>query len=154
MRRIVVTLLLTALPLPLAGCLAGAELALVGAAANAASSTEAAAKRGRINAAHRASYDEVRAAAEWAVVDLGLKIERVDEGDERYKVHAQGTGDVFVTVLVWRETDQLTMTQVSVGLFGSTPVGRLVLQQMRVALGEINPAPARAPLQLPEPLQD
>lgn len=137
------------------GCLAGAELAMLGAASNAAQSTEAVAKRGKLRSAHRASLAEVKAAAEWAVVDLGLTIERTPvDTPERFKVHAQGTGDVFVTVTVERETPTLTLSQVSVGLTGDVPVARLVLQQMRVALGEIGPIAPRQSLDLSAPLDE
>lgn len=136
------------------GCLAGAELALLGAASNAAQSTEAVAKRGKISSAHRASFEEVKAAAEWALVDVGLTIERTPVDDEEeFKVHAQGTGDAFVTVSVFRETPSLTLSQVSVGLFGDVPVARLVLQQMRVALGEIKPTQPQEPAVSPRPEQ-
>ena len=125
-------------------CLGGAELALLGAASNAAQSTEAVAKRGKIRSAHRASFGEVKAAAKWALVDVGLTIKRTPvDNDEEFKVHAQGSGDVFATILVFRETPSLTVSEVSVGLFGDIPVARLILQQMRVALGEIDPIQPR-----------
>lgn len=135
-----------------AGCLGGAELALLGAASNAAQSTEAVAKRGKISSANRASFDEVKAAAEWALVDVGLTIERTPvDNDEKFKVHAQGTGDVFATVTVLRETPSLTTSEVSVGLFGDIPVARLILQQLRVGLGEIDPTQLRRPAADPLP---
>lgn len=130
----------------------GAELALLGAASNAAQSTEAVAKRGKIRSAHRASFDQVKAAAEWALVDVGLTIERTPvDNDEEFKVHAQGSGDVFATVTVHRETDSLTISDVSVGLFGDIPVARLILQQIRVGLGEIDAAQPRNPSTDPPP---
>ena len=129
---------------PASGCLGGAELALLGAASNAAQSTGAVAKRGKITSAHRASFDEVKAAAEWALVDVGLTIQRTPvDNDEKFKVHAQGSGDVFATILVFRETPSLTVSEVSVGVLGEVPVARLILQQMRVALGEISPIQPR-----------
>jgi len=127
--------------LTLPGC-TGAELALLGAAGAAAESTEAVARRGRFNAAHHAAFEEVKAAARAAIDDLDLRvIEIAKDTDEQYKVRAGGTGDVFVTIIVWYETDRLTLSRVSVGLLGSMPVARLVLQRMRIALGEGEPLP-------------
>lgn len=145
------------------GC--GIELAMIGAAASAASSGSAVFKRGKLQASWMGPFDHIVAAGEVAGSELGLSIRSTD-GDpaEGYWKTVMYTADGDkITVKTYRKTNSLTEFQIDVGLSGSEPTARLLLKRMAVAInldarqdgsGEVVPMLQTLPLtpeELPEP---
>ena len=141
---------LTLLP----GC--GVELAVIGAAASAASQGAAVYSRGKLTASWMGPFDLVVAAAEIALGDLGYVILEssgtASEGAWTV-VGIDEDGDK-VTVTVDRKTQQLTEFNIDVTWFGQEATARLILKRMAVAIdleayqdgtGSIAPAPAYVP---------
>lgn len=142
------------------GC--GVELAVIGAAASAASQGSAVYKQGKLNVSWMGSFDRVVAAGEAAGSDLGLIIMST-EGDA-----AEGTWETVlstrdgdkIVVRTTRKTRKLIQFQIDVGWFGSESTARLLLKRMAVAInldamedgsGTVIPA---LPSFLTEPLPD
>ena len=149
--------LIVMIPLVCTGC--GVELAVLGAAASAASSGSAVFKRGKLNASWMSKFDAVVAAGEVAGTDLGLLMQstsgNISKGDWETVFRAYN-GDRIV-IRSQRRTPQLTEFQIDVGWFGSEPTARLLLKRMAVAInldlnrdgsGEVFLPPAPLP---PEP---
>jgi hypothetical protein len=153
----------------LGGC--GVELAVLGAAASAASQGSAVYKRGKLQASWMGQFDMVVAAGEAAGSDLGLLM-RSTNGDV-----AEGEWEtVFYTydgkrieIRTTRRTPQLIEFQIDVGWFGSESTARLLLKRMAVAInldanrdgsGEVllptvlPPAPEPEPPSDPEPARE
>ena len=127
---------LTLLP----GC--GVELAVIGAAASAASQGAAVYSRGKLTASWMGPFDLVVAAAEIALGDLGYVI-----------LESSGTASEGACT-VDRKTQQLTEFKFDVTWFGQEATARLILKRMAVAIdleayqdgtGSIAPAPAYVP---------
>ncbi|MEO0515020.1 MAG: DUF3568 family protein [Planctomycetota bacterium] len=116
------------------GC--GVELAVIGAAASAASSGSAAYKQGKLVASWMGPFDVVVAAGEIAFGDLGYAITESSgnalEGD--WKIVATDEDGDKVTIKVDRKTQQLTQFQIDVTWFGKEPTARLILKRMAVAI--------------------
>ena len=126
--------LLVGLSLPLGGC--GVELAVLGAAASAASTGSAVFKRGKLNASWMARFERVVAAAELATHDLGLTLlsSAGDSERGRWTVTAENDEQEKFIVRVTRKAPRLTEFQVDVGWFASEPTARLLLRRMAVAI--------------------
>ncbi|MEM6458327.1 MAG: DUF3568 family protein [Planctomycetota bacterium] len=134
-RRIARNCLLIGLAFGPAGC--GVELAVIGAAASAASTGSAVFKQGKLDASWMGPFDLVVAAGEAAMGDLGLVITRSD-GDAsagRWTITAVDEEKQKITVTVDRQTVALTEFRIDVGWFGSESTARLVLKRMAVAIG-------------------
>lgn len=117
------------------GC--GIELAVLGAAASAASSGSAAYKQGKLVATWLGEFDVVVAAGEAALSEMGFSIYKSDGNalkGEWIIVAYDATGDK-VTLTVERKTSELTEFQINVGWFGREPTARLILKRMAVAIG-------------------
>lgn len=123
---------ITLLILP--GC--GVELAMLGAAASAASQGSAVYKRGKLNASWLAPFRLVVTAGEVAFDDLGMQIIE-SEGD-----YDKGTWTILAinedknraTIKIDRKTDKLTEFQIDIGMFGKEPTARLLLKRMSLAI--------------------
>ncbi|MEM9882295.1 MAG: DUF3568 family protein [Planctomycetota bacterium] len=134
-RRIAGSCLIAGLALGPAGC--GVELAVLGAAASAASTGSAVVKQGKLDASWMGSFDLVVAAGEAAVGDLGLVIIRSD-GDAaagHWTITALDQDKEKIIVTVDRKSVALTEFRIDVGWFGSESTARLVLKRMAVAIG-------------------
>ena len=149
--------LLSAVLCTAGGC--GVELAMIGAAATAATSGAAVFKRGKLDASWMGPFDHVVAAGEVAASELGMQI-RSTSGDPAKgywkTVMVTADGDK-ITVRTYRKTHRLTEFQIDVGLSGSESTARLVLKRMAVAInldasadgsGQVGPL---APSLPPEP---
>ena len=125
---------LTAALLVLPGC--GVELAVLGAAASAASAGSAVYSRGKLHASWMAPFDLVVAAGESSFSELGMLITdssgNAREGQWTIKA-ITGTDDE-VEIRVQRETRDMTEFVIDVGWFGQEPTARLVLKRMAVAI--------------------
>ncbi|MEL7088775.1 MAG: DUF3568 family protein, partial [Planctomycetota bacterium] len=140
------------------GC--GVELAMIGAAASAASSGSAVFKRGKLNASWMGPFDHIVAAGEVAGSELGLLI-RSTHGDPvkgTWKTVMNTADGDKITIRTSRKTHNLTEFQIDVGLSGSESTARLLLKRMAVAInldarqdgsGEVVPV-IPAPTQEPE----
>lgn len=116
------------------GC--GVELAVLGAAASAASSGSAAYKRGKLVASWMGPFDLVVAAGEVALSEMGYAIYR-SSGDARegeWTIVAYDDDGGKIVLTVDRKTSELTDFQIDVGWFGSEPTARLVLKRMALAI--------------------
>lgn len=165
-KRIAPAILLAAPLTFLPGC--GVELAVIGAAASAASTGSAAYKQGKLVAAWMGSFDLVVAAGEIAFGDLGYSIIEsygsAEKGD--WKIVAQDEDGDKVTITVDRKTYELTQFQIDVTWFGKEPTARLILKRMAVAInlgasqdgtGDVIPlyVPPRPALELPpKPIEE
>lgn len=116
------------------GC--GVELAVLGAAAAAASQGAAVYKRGKLVGSWMGPFDLVVAAGEIAMGDLGYTILE-SSGDaakgEWTVVGIDEDGDK-VTITIDRKTRQLTEFQIDVTWFGQEATARLMLKRMAVAI--------------------
>ncbi|MEM8737724.1 MAG: DUF3568 family protein [Planctomycetota bacterium] len=141
-----------------AGC--GVELAVLGAAASAASSGSAVFKQGKLNASWMGEFEDVIAAGEHAVYDLGLRpTHSLGDPDKGvWKIIARDEHRDTLKIDIRRQTPRLTEFQIDVGWFGRESTARLVLKRMAVAIqldadrdgtGEavVPPAPLAAPPQ-------
>lgn len=128
-------LLLGVLALPLSGCLAGAELAMLGAAAKAAEPATAAISGGKVATAFDAEFDHVADAAATALVYLGFDVFIQDEDTHKLRLDANGiTADVDVTIK--RRAENLTEMVVSVGPLGSDAVAGEISKEIYVRVDE------------------
>ncbi|MEM9915731.1 MAG: DUF3568 family protein [Planctomycetota bacterium] len=136
------------------GC--GVELAVIGAAASAASQGAAVYSRGKLIASWMGPFDLVVAAAEIALGDLGYVIleSSGDANDGAWTVVGIDEDGDKVTITVDRKTQQLTEFKIDVTWFGQEATARLILKRMAVAIdlkayqdgtGNIVPAPAYVP---------
>ena len=149
------------------GC--GIELAMIGAAASAASQGSAVYKSGKLNVAWMGDFDEVVAAGEIAGNDLGLLIVSTvgdaQEGTWKTKLTTSDGEDIVIKTM--RKTPQMVHFQIDVGWFGHESMARLLLKRMAVAIrldanadgsGEVllppPPAPAEAPPEITPPVID
>ena len=127
-------LLLALTTLSSGGC--GIELAMIGAAASAASQGSAVYKSGKLNVAWMGNFNQVITAGEIAANDLGLLIVSTDgdahEGWWETKLITKD-GDK-IAIRTTRKTSQLIQFQIDVGWFGQESVARLVLKRMAVAI--------------------
>ncbi|MEO1236487.1 MAG: DUF3568 family protein [Planctomycetota bacterium] len=128
-------ILISALTAPLAGC--GVELAVLGAAASAASTGSAVFKQGKLDASWMGPFDLVVAAGEVAVGDLGLLITetRGDPVEGEWRIVAVDEHGEPIKITVRRQSASLTEFQIDVGWFGRETTARLVLKRMAVAIG-------------------
>ncbi len=126
--------LVVALACGSAGC--GVELALIGAAASAASTGSAVYRRGKLNASWMADFDLVVAAAEAACSDLALVI-TASSGDARkgqWIVRSEKNDGKDIVIRIERKSPSLTEFQIDVGWFGSETTARLVYKRMNIAI--------------------
>ncbi|MEM7625827.1 MAG: DUF3568 family protein [Planctomycetota bacterium] len=116
------------------GC--GVELAMIGAAASAASSGAAVFKQGKLNASWMGPFDHVVAAGEVAAGELGLTIRSTtgDPVEGRWKTVLLTEDGEKIVIKIARKTPQLTEFQIDVGLSGSEATARLLLKRMAVAI--------------------
>lgn len=119
---------------PAAGC--GVELAVLGAAASAASSGSAAYKRGKLVGSWMGPFDLVVAAGEVALSEMGYAIYQSNgnarKGEWTIVGYDDDGGKVVLTVD--RKTSEFTEFQINVGWFGREPTARLILKRMAVAI--------------------
>ena len=116
------------------GC--GVELAMIGAAASAASQGSAVYKRGKLNASWMGPFDMVVAAGEVAGTDLGLSIKSNTGNPAKGQwvtLFVTDDGDK-ISVKTTRKTQHLTEFQINVGWFGEESTARLLLKRMAVAI--------------------
>lgn len=117
-----------------AGC--GVELAMLGAAASAASTGSAVYKQGKLNASWLAPFDLVVAAGEAGFKDMGMTIEK-SKGDKEkgaWTIVAVNSDNDKIKLTVDRKSPRLTQFQIDMGWFGSEPTARLLLKRMSVAI--------------------
>ncbi len=132
---------LLCLGLWLPGCAGGLEFAAVGAAASAAQAGSTVVKRGKVNAAHLATFQTVVAAAEQAIVDAGLSFEERERVHDYFvEIEAEDERGANYVFRIKRRTDRLVSYQIDVGWFGQDPIARLLLRRMQVHLAR-NPLP-------------
>ncbi|WP_221435370.1 DUF3568 family protein [Algisphaera agarilytica] len=116
------------------GC--GVELAVIGAAASAASQGAAVYKRGKLTGSWMGPFDLVVAAGEIAMGDLGFVITDsngdVEEG--KWKIVAVDEDGEKVTIKIDRKTHRLTEFQIDVTWFGQEATARLILKRMALAI--------------------
>lgn len=115
------------------GC--GVELAVLGAAASAASTGSAVFKQGKLNATVMVPFDEIVRSAEEALGNMGMII--TENGGQMRKgtweMKAETLRRQDVTIRVRRDTAIVTSFQIDVGWFGSETLARLTLKRMAVA---------------------
>ncbi|MEE9404133.1 MAG: DUF3568 family protein [Algisphaera sp.] len=118
----------------MSGC--GADLAVLGAAASAASTGSSVYKRGKLNASWMADVEQVVTAAERAAAELGLELlSSVGDSQEGvWTVTARDMSDTKFMVRVERKAERLTEFQIDIGWFGQEPTARLLLKRMAVAI--------------------
>ena len=128
-----VVLSLASLTLP--GC--GVELAVLGAAASAASTGSAVYRRGKLDASWMARFERVVAAAELAANDLGLELLSSvgDSAAGTWTLTARNAADEKFIVRIERKAPRLIEFQIDIGWFGHEPTARLMLKRMAVAIG-------------------
>lgn len=116
------------------GC--GVELAVLGAAASAASQGAAVYKRGKLVGSWMGPFDLVVAAGEIALGDLGYTIleSSGDAAEGEWTVVGVDEDGDKVTITVDRKTRQLTEFQIDVTWFGQEATARLILKRMAVAI--------------------
>lgn len=116
------------------GC--GVELAVLGAAASAASTGAAVFKRGKLVGAWMGPFDLVVAAGEIAMGDLGYTLLESDgdAGAGDWTIVAVDEDGDKVTINVDRKTQQLTEFEIDVTWFGQEATARLILKRMAVAI--------------------
>ncbi|MEM9417839.1 MAG: DUF3568 family protein [Planctomycetota bacterium] len=134
-RRSVITAAALTLPLTLVpGC--GVELAVIGAAASAASQGAAVYKRGKLTGSWMGPFDLVVAAGEIAMGDLGFVItdSNGDVEDGKWKIVAVDEDGEKVTIKIDRKTHRLTEFQIDVTWFGHEATARLILKRMAHAI--------------------
>lgn len=134
-RKRACAVLLAASTVLIPGC-AGVELAVIGAAASAASTGAVVFKRGKLVASWMGPFDLVVAAGEVALGDLGFVI--LESSGDASKGHwkivgADEEGDK-VTITVDRQTSRLTEFQIDVTWFGQEATARLILKRMAYAI--------------------
>lgn len=119
------------------GC--GVELAVLGAAASAASAGSAVYSRGKLQASWLGPFDIVVGAAEEACGDMGLQLmeSRGDVTKGVWTIVAMDDQKDKIVVSVRRQTYQLTEFQIDVGLFGKQATARLFLKRMINAIDGI-----------------
>jgi len=117
-----------------AGC--GVELAMLGAAASAASTGSAVYKQGKLNASWMASFGLVVAAGEAAFKDMGMTIEKSKGDTEKgvWTIVAVNDDGDKITLTVDRKSARLTEFQIDMGWFGREATARLLLKRMAVAI--------------------
>jgi len=132
-RRLAVLLAVAALPLP--GC--GVEVAVLGAAASAASSGSAVYRRGKLDASWMASFERVISGAELAASELGLELlsSAGDSAAGTWTVAARNAVGEKVIVRVNRKASSLVEFQIDIGWFGRESTAQLMLKRMAVAIG-------------------
>lgn len=120
-----------------AGC--GVELAVIGAAASAASAGSAVYARGKLQASWLGPFDIVVGAAEEACGDMGLQLmeSRGDVTKGVWTIVAMDDHKDKIVVSVHRQTYQLTEFQIDVGLFGKQATAQLYLKRMINAIDGI-----------------
>ena len=120
--------------LTLPGC--GVELAVLGAAASAASTGSAVFKRGKLDATWMARFERVVSAAELAASDLGLELlsSTGDSAAGTWTVTAQNDDEEKFIVRINRKASRLVEFEIDIGLFGEESTARLYLKRMIVAI--------------------
>ena len=121
----------------------GAEIAVISAAVSAASTGSAVIKHGKLDAAWMASFQEVVAAGEGAMNDLGLEIHSSlgKAENSHWTIIAFNEDHDRVTIRIARKTERLTEFQIDVGRLGKDPTARLILQRMATHLSKTNLPP-------------
>ena len=116
------------------GC--GIELAMIGAAASAASQGSAVYKSGKLNVAWMGNFNQVVTAGEIAANDLGLLIVSTTGNAEggHWETKLRTRDGDKIEIRTTRKTPQLIQFQIDVGWFGQESVARLVLKRMAVAI--------------------
>ena len=132
-RRLAVTLLLAG---PLGGCAALPLAALgtvIGVGASAVSTGASVYSLGKLDSAELATADATRHAVEHAADELSYHVD--DAGypgkGEAYVYHWRDTRDSKVEITVLPRTATVTALRINVGVFGSEPVARLILERVR-----------------------
>lgn len=132
-RGAVAVLSLASLTLP--GC--GVEMAVLGAAASAASTGSAVYRRGKLDASWMASFERVVSSAELATSELGLEL-LSSVGDSvagTWTIAARNAAGEKFVVRVQRKAPRLVEFQIDIGWFGRESTARLLLKRMALAIG-------------------
>ncbi|MDY7107365.1 MAG: DUF3568 family protein [Planctomycetota bacterium] len=122
--------------LALSGCAAGLDLAVIGAASQAAGTGSAVFSAGKLKAVGMADVESARRAVLIAADETSLTVEEVTSSRiGRYRIVLKDDRNARVWVYLDQRTPTLTRLQVNVGLFGSEPTARLLLTRIGLALG-------------------
>jgi hypothetical protein len=118
------------------GCAAGVDLAVIGAASQAAGSGSAMFSAGKLKAVGMVDIESVRTAVLIAAEDLSLTVEKESSSRPgRRRMVLRDDRMTRLWVHLEQRTPTLTRMTVSVGLFGSEPTGRLLLKRIGIAIG-------------------
>jgi hypothetical protein len=118
------------------GCAAGVDLAVVGAASQAAGTGSAVFSAGKLKAVGMADVESARTAVLIAADELSLTVEeQTSPSPDRCRIVLRDDRNTRVWVYLQQRTATLTRIQVNVGFFGSEPTARLLLARIGLALG-------------------
>jgi hypothetical protein len=135
-RRHVVRALAAALWLAVGGCAGGLDLAVIGAASQAAGTGSAVFAGGKLKAVGMVDVESARTAVLIAADELSLTLKgQTSSGPDRYRIVLRDDRNTHVWVYLDQRTPTLTRIQVNVGFFGSEPTARLLLSRIGLTLG-------------------
>jgi hypothetical protein len=118
------------------GCAAGLDLAVIGAASQAAGTGSAVFSAGKLKAVGMVDVESARRAVLIAARETSLTVEEeTSSRPGRYRIVLRDDLNTHVWVYLDQRTATLTRLQVNVGLFGSEPTARLLLTRIGLALG-------------------
>jgi hypothetical protein len=123
------------------GCAAGVDVALISAAAGAASSAadagSAVYSAGKLRSVGMLDVESTRTAVLIAADELGLEIEEESEpGPGRYRIVLIDELNTRIYVHLQERTPTMTRLTINMGMFGSEPTARLILKRIAVAVNE------------------
>jgi hypothetical protein len=125
----------TALLPALGGCAAGLDLAVIGAASQAAGTGSAVFSAGKIKAVGLVDVESARRAVYAAAADTSLTIdEESSPREDKYRIVLKDERNEKIYVYVERRTETMTRVQINVGYFGNEPTARLLLKRIGIAL--------------------
>lgn len=117
------------------GCAAGIDLAVIGAASQAAGSGSAIFTGGKLKAVGMVDIESARTAVLIAAADLSLEIvEETSSRPGRDRIVLRDDRMARMWVYLDQRTPTLTRITVSVGFFGSEPTARLLLKRIGIAV--------------------
>lgn len=123
------------------GCAAGVDIALIGAAAGAASSAadagSAVYSAGKLRSVGMLDVESTRTAVLIAADELGLEIDEENEPRPgQYRIVLIDELNSRIYIHLQERTPTMTRLTINIGLFGSEPTARLILKRIAVAVNE------------------
>ena len=123
------------------GC-AALPLALIGSvtglAASAVSTGNSVYKLGKLDTVESVHYEDAREAVRRTAADMLMFVNQDEEVDGKWRFLLVDDDGSETDIVLDRRTDVLVRIRIDVGLFGSEPTARLILDKLR---GNLPPAP-------------